>query len=409
MSSENWQFYIEYWDPWPDFNYFEYSGKVLSFAGNVGRQSYMDQYSGSTFVVTVENNNDEAAQFIRGRYFTIYSEGSILFVSGRIAGIDYQDAPGENQGISTATVYCVDTIGQCGKLTLNDFVFPEDLTGLQAILPAGTFNQSVVPNVAATDTQSTASASTYSGTFLNKLNLLMNTEKGQMWPSGAISVLFLGRAVVGQPSGSTFVRNKTVVANEIPYVGFKRIQLGDQFMNQVLVQPESVASQFATNQDSIDLYGPSGYSLPTVDYDVDQAAGLGSWLATMQGDPSDYRYEITVTDISANKTEIQELLENLRFGYSYIDVEWLKPGDTTETTVQAVIEGFSYNAIPGETEYTFYLSSADFYQYFRLNDSVYGVLGAGGVYYDQTGITYNQSGYVYNDTKESYDASRLGW
>jgi hypothetical protein len=366
MTAENWKFYIEYWNPWPTYDYFEYSGKVLSFAGSNGRKSYMDPYNGSTITITVENNNDEAAQLVRGRYFTIFFESLSLFVSGRISGIDYQDAQGVNQEISTATVTCLDAIAQCGKLTLNNFSFPEDLTGEQAMLPTGTFNQSVVPGVSAIDTQSTASASTYSGTFLNKLNLLMNTEKGQMWPNGGFGVYFLGRALVAQPTGKTFVRTKTGVANDVPYIDFKRIQLGDQFMNQVLVQPESVASQFIVNQESIDNFGPSGYSLSTLDYNTTQAAGLASWLATMQGNPDDFRYEITVSDIAAD--------DFLNVGNSLVTVEWLKPGDVSETVVEAVVEGYSFNAIPGETQYTFHLSSATTYQYFILDSTTFGIL-----------------------------------
>jgi hypothetical protein len=374
MSSENWQFYIEYWNPWPDLDYFEYVGKVLSFSGDVARKSYLDQYSGTTYQITVENNNDEAAQLVRGRYFAIFFEDLQYFISGRISGITFQDAAGLDQGISTATITCSDPIAQMGKFTVDSFVFPQGTTGDQAILPCGTYNQSIIPSVLATDTSSIASSSTYSGTLLNKLNLLMNTEKGQMWPGGGIDLTFLGRAIVAQPSGISFVRNITGVAGEIPYVQFNRVQLGDQFMNQVLVQPESVATQFGSSSASINAYGPSGYSISTLDYTTTQAAGLASWLAIMQGDPTDYRYEITVTDRTADKADIQQLLTNLTLGYSLVNVEWLKPGDVSETVVEAVIEGYSFNAIPGETQYTFYLSAATSYQYFILDSSTFGIL-----------------------------------
>ena len=409
MSSENWQFYIEYWDPWPTFSYFEYVGKVLSFSGDVVRKYYLDQYNGSTYQITIENNNDEAAQLVRGRYFSIYFEDLQIFVSGRISGITFNDSPGTNQGVSTATVTCSDPISQMGKFTVDNFVFPQDTTGNQAILPSGTYNQSLIPGVTATITDSIASTSTYSGTLLNKLNLLMNTEKGQMWPSSGTGLRFNGRSEVAQPSGITFVRKPTGVVGEIPYVQFQRIQLGDNFMNQVLIQPETVAAQFGLSQSSIDTFGPSGYSIPTLDYDTTQAAGLASWLAVMQGDPNDYSYEITVTDLTADKTDIEQLISNLIQGNSLTNIEWLKPGDLNETVVLAVIEGYSFNAMPGQTFYTFYFSSADFYAYFRLNDSIYGRLGGGGIVYNQAEITYDESGWTYNDSNADDTASRLGW
>ena len=408
MSSESWQFYIEYWDPWPTINNFQYVGKIFSFSGDVARKYYLDQYNGTTYQITIENNNDEATQLVRGRYFAIFFEDLNYFISGRISGITFQDSPGLNQGVSTATVTCSDPISQVGKFTLNSFVFPQGTTGSQAILPSGTYNQSIIPAVAATTTNSIASASTYSGTLLNKLNLLMNTEKGQMWPGGGTDLRFLGRAEVAQPSGIFFVREPTGIVGEIPYVEFNRIQLGDNFMNQVLVQPETVATQFGTSQSSIDAYGPSGYSISTLDYDTSQAAGLASWLAVMQGDPTGYSYEITVTDLTADKTDIQQLITYLIDGNSLVNVEWLKPGDENETVVEAVVEGYSFNAVPGETSYTFYLSAATFYQYFILDSITFGVLGGDGITYNQPEIVYDETGWIYNDANVE-QGSRLGW
>ena len=217
---------------------------------------------------------------------------------------------------------------------------------------------------------------------MNRINLLVSTEKGQLWDSGNNTFWFLGREYVGKPSGYTFSRTAGSIT-DIPYSTFRRYELGDQFMNQVTVQPGFVASQYKENSVSVTAYGPSAYSVSTLDSTTTQAAGLASWLATMQGDPTDFRYEITVLDTTATgivpstippQTVLQDFVQSLRSGESLATLEWLKPGDVSETSVEVVCEGFAVNAVPGQTEYTFYFSSAEFYQYFRLDDTVYGVL-----------------------------------
>jgi hypothetical protein len=216
--------------------------------------------------------------------------------------------------------------------------------------------------------------------------LLVSTEQGQLWDAGNNAFFFLGRQYVGKPSGYTFSRTAGSIT-DIPYSTFRRYELGDQFMNQVTIVPQSVSSpvaeQYNENSASITAYGPSAYSVSTLDDTTTQAAGLASWLAIMQGDPTDFRYEITVLDTTATgivpgtlppQTVLQDFVQMLKNGESLAIIEWLKPGDVSETSVEVVCEGFAVNAVPGQTEYTFYFSSAEFYQYFRLDDTVYGIL-----------------------------------
>jgi hypothetical protein len=373
MSAEAWKFYIEYWDPYPTYTSVLYTGKILSFSGQAGRVSYMDQYNGGGFSLTIINDNDEAAQFVRGRYVSIRFADNQVFMGGRVVGIDFQDAPGTDQGVSLAVITCSDPVGQCGKANLNSFSFAQALTSTQATLPNGTFGTNIIPTVNATSSSSTASASTYSGSFLNKLNLLSNTEKGQIWPDGTKSLYFLNRKDVAQSSGYSLTRNGAAIY-DIQYSGFDRIQLGDQFMNQVFVEPETVATQFGSNQSSIDTYGPAGYSISTLDYNTTQASGLASWLSTMQGDPNDYRYEVTTNDLVANDTNLKNWLLQLKLGKSLIELKWLKPGSGSDSVLNVVCEGFTVNAVPKLNTYTFYLSAVTTYQYFILNSSTFGIL-----------------------------------
>lgn len=346
-----------------------------------GRQSYIDQYSGNTFSLTIDNNNNESALFVRGLFVAICYENAEPLLSGRVIAVEYNDAQGINQGLSTATIICATALAQCGKFNLQSFAFSGSVSN-QLQQPQFSFNRDVIPSCASSGSSSNASADTYTGSWLNRMNLLIATEKGQLWDDFSYTYSFLGREYVGKPSGYTFSRTAGLIT-DIPYSTFRRYELGDQFMNQVTVQPTSVAPEYNENTASVTAYGPSAYSVSTVDSTTTQAAGLASWLATMQGDPTDFRYEITVLDTTATglvpsfsppKTVLEDLIVKIKSGESLCNIEWLRPGDVSETSVEVVCEGFAVNAVPGQTEYTFYLSSAEFYQYFRLDDTVYGIL-----------------------------------
>ena len=374
MSSEQFTFEIYHWES-GSFVGAAYTGSVLSFAGKSGRTSYMDNYAGGGFTITIANNDNEAAQFVRGYWVDILFGNGDYLQGGQVSEIVYDDYVGQNQGLSTATITCLDSLAVSGKFQLQNFTFTQATTGNQAAQVLGTYGPEQIPQIQLDTTSlSTASASTYSGTYLNRLNLLANTEKGQIWQFGDWSLRWKSRQNVSASSGKTFTRTSGG-ASDITYIGFRRIALGEQFFNQVTVTPEGLTEQKVTNSSSVDLYGASGFQMNSVDYNTTQASGLASWLATMLANPTDYRYEVDISDITGNKENIRDFLNIADIAnYPTATLKWLKPGDVSETTVNVVCEGFSFNAVPGQTTYTVYFSPLTNYQYFTLNSSTLGIL-----------------------------------
>jgi hypothetical protein len=66
------------------------------------------------------------------------------------------------------------------------------------------------------------------------------------------------------------------------------------------------------------------------------------------------------------------------------------------------------NATPQQTDITVYCSPATYYEYFTLDDSIFGILGGGGIVYDQPEIEYDENGWIYDDANVE-QGSRLGW
>jgi hypothetical protein len=385
----------------------DFTNIVLSFNGFTGRQNYNDNYAGGSFNITIKNDSNQIANFPRGLQIVIFTEESSEIVSGVVSNIDFNDYPGDT-GLSTATIRCVDSISQLGKFQLKDFTgYIETDTISQAEKTNPTFTGFAIPKIQGTPGKSIASAAaSYTGTILNRLNLLVQTEKGLLFAGGLID--FVNRNQISNVPMSVTMTRDTVSSTSLAYRDFKRVEAGSNFYNQVTVQPQTVAEQQADNVASQTAYGVSGYAISTVDSTTTQALGLAYWLANMQGDPTTFRYEVTFSDVGNTADAFNDFFDDYQSKILMLSLEWQAQGQPTRV-VNTIIEGYNYSGNPSGTVVTLYLSPVEYYQYFVLNDDIYGRLGGDGIVYNQGDIDYNQAGWIYNDVTADDTASRLGW
>ena len=401
MAAHGWQFLYG-----PTF--INFSDIVLSFNGSQGRRNYNDNYAGGFFNITIKNDSNQIANFPRGLSITIDTELGYSIADGVVTNIDFNDYPG-NTGLSTATITCADSLSQLGKFQLKDFTgYIATDTITQAEKTNNSFTGFDIPNIQGTYGRSNASAAaSYTGTVLNRLNLLVQTEKGLLFTGPFVD--FKSRNQISNAPMSIAMTRDTATPTSLKYQDFKRVAAGDNFYNQVTVQPQAVAEQQADNTTSQTAYGVSGYAISTVDSTTTQALGLAYWLANMQGDPNTLRYEVTFTDVDNNADAFANFFKDYKVDQiAMLSLEWKAQGQST-AVVNTIIEGFNYSGNPSQTTVTVYLSPVEYYQYFILDDNIYGRLGGDGIVYDQPVITYDQSGWVYNDSNADDTASRLGW
>ena len=380
---------------------------VLSFSGNWGRQNYLDNYAGGGFQVTIKNNTNQVASFTRGTKIRILNVDGFTIWSGKITTIDYNDYPGDT-GLSTATLHCIDMISQSGKFTMKNMNYTAAQTCTQAAQTNALFPTAPqITSSTAGDSTASGTASAYNGTILNRLNTLNNTEKGLL---SALSELvgFMARSQVSVYGTTVQLVRSTSNSARLTYTNIRRIGLGDNFMNQVTVNPETVAAQLYDNTASQTSYGISGYSVSTADSTTDQAAGLASWLGTMQGDPATLRFEIDFSDVSSNATAFTTYLVDTLYSLTpNVTIEYQAQGQSLQT-VACITEGGTFSGTPSETNITVFLSPSTYYLYFVLNNYQYGILGGDGITYDQPEIVYDENGWIYNDANVE-QGSRLGW
>lgn len=382
---------------------------VMSFSYTQGRQNYLDQYSGGTLTVTLNNQTNNAQYFTFNSYWRLVDDVTSSQQTFWCQDVVFNDYPG-NTGLSTITVTLVDVLARNGRNVVANVALPQIDTTDQLVLLWNTSGFEI-GDITGVIGSSIAAAISYSGSMLNYLNLLDSTEKGLV--NLFDDLIFFGNrnSVYLRVSGFSFTRNATS-ATAISYNDISHSKAGLNFMNNVTVSPNGLAAQTATNTTSVGTYGNAQQTVSTVDATTTQALGLAQWLSNSQADPEAETWAISFLDVSQDQTITDRFVETIMSSSGsnrrIWDLVYRVPGATSDTTVLVAIEGVTINATPEKTDFTVYFSPATYYQFFVLDDSIFGILGGDSITYDQPEIEYDENGWIYDDANVE-QGSRLGW
>jgi hypothetical protein len=377
MAVSNWKFY---YNPAGFSKGTEFTSQILSASMSYGRTKYLDDYGAGTLTITINNSSNFITNFSFNTLILLDTDrtdatyGSDPGNVYSVQEITFSDYPG-NVGLSTATLVCVDGLGRAGRVQANALSLTQQTTGLQATqftsLSGGPLPSNV--KISNLQTQSTASAQTYTGTVLNQLNILNATERGILRTnrdSAAARINFYGRKQFEATTPVSFGRTSS--SSVIGYQQFARIQNGLSFINTATISPNGLASQTASNASSVSTYGATFYSSSTVDYNTTQATGNAEWIVNTFSDPTDLRFEIRFSDRAQNDTAytlFMILRDEILFNLAY-----RVPGAGSDTTELVALEGYSVNMTPEQTDWVLYLSPATYYQFFILDNTFLGIL-----------------------------------
>lgn len=349
---------------------------VLSFSYMQGRQNYLDQYSGGTFSVTLKNQANIAQYFTFNSVWILNHPSTSSDQTFWCQDVVFNDYPG-NTGLSTITVSLVDVLARNGRNVVSNVSLAQAGTILQLQTLWRTAPYQIGDFDGGGNGSSTAAAITYSGSMLNYLNLIDQTEKGLLCFASLQTYMIPRNGVNTSVSGFSFTRNATS-ATAISYYAFDHNRAGLNFMNNVQVNPNGLASQTATNSTSLTAYGNAQQSVSTVDATTTQALGLAQWLSNSQADPEAETWSISFLDLAQNATITDRFIETYINGIGKNRRLWnlvyRVPGAGSDTTVLVAIEGIAVNATPERTDFTVYFSPATYYQFFTLNSSELGIL-----------------------------------
>jgi hypothetical protein len=199
-------------------------------------------------------------------------------------------------------------------------------------------------------------STTVSGTWADWINYVCLTTNGRLIETQN-SVDLLGPT----PYATATVNFSDTTNNATNYV-YDKIEFGsyaDNYYKQISVDPESFAAQ--TVQTGSAPYRT--YSVNTVNASASQALDYANWLLNNFKTP-----KVAPTSISmfANAQNNFSGL-NALVGYQ-VNIAF------RGTTYTAVVEGWAFNAQPGNARYTFYVSAADLNAYLILNNATFGKL-----------------------------------
>lgn len=357
-----------------------YQDIILSASYQYGRQAYLDNYSGQSISITIKNQANESANFQLNDWIGLTGDLGIYQAYNQsfwVTAIDYEDYPG-NIGLSTATITASDAMHRLGRVLGKSDTLSAGTTGAQ--IESMDTKSSWPPDITtfSFNTSSQASAATVTQSWNNQINLLQTTEKGILAYSSGRAIRLQGRAHI-QNMKSTISLTRTATATNIGYQTFSRLGYGQTFVNSAEITPAGLGTSTGTNTASITLYGQNGITQSTVDADATQAQGNADWTARALSDPTVLRFECGFNDLLQNETVLKDFLQAVTgnpgvFAQPVNELVYRVPGAGSDTTVTVLVEGWSLNITPEQTNFNFYLSPLTYYQFFTLNSSVLGIL-----------------------------------
>jgi hypothetical protein len=359
-------------------------GFVYSLSFFNGKRRWLENYSPQNLSLTIDNSTNLAASFLPGSEIKVYRDGVGTNNNARsffyTQSVSYDDGFQYASGGATATITAIDLFGvlsreQLVNQTLGDLNTLEQLspfTTLISFTNDGNSGAYPTPN--------------YTGTIGARLAQNMQTEHGLMINYGD-TIKLLARSQVGD-NISTLSFGGIASATVLPMNAVFRSALGDSFNNVVTVDAP-VGSSTATNAAGVALWGTWATTTTQVDGSLNQVQGCAQYLAALMGDAlsvNQIYFEIHVWDYAVNPSTLTLFMQYNDFISQNIDVVYRIPGTVSDTTYECVIEGLQINSDPEKTEYVFYLTPAELYRSFILDDAIFGTL-------DNNRLSYGLAGF----------------
>ena len=360
------------------------NGFVYSLSFFNGKRRWLENYSPQNLSLTIDNSTNLAASFLPGSEIKVYRDGVGTNNNARsffyTQSVSYDDGFQYASGGATATITAIDLFGVLSREQLVN----EDLGDLNTLEQLSPYTSLI----SFTNDGNSGAYPTpnYTGTIGARLAQNMQTEHGLMINYGD-TIKLLARSQVGD-NVSTLSFGGVASATVLPMNAVFRSALGDSFNNVVTVDAP-VGSYTATNAAGVALWGTWATTTTQVDGSSSQVQGCAEYLAALMGDAlsvNQIYFEIHVWDYAVNPSTLTLFQQYNDFISQNIDVVYRIPGTVSDTTYECVIEGLQINSDPEKTEYVFFLTPAELYRSFILDDAIFGTL-------DNNRLSYGLAGF----------------
>jgi len=335
---------------------------VQSIDFKTGRERQLDQYSSLSGTIVVRQPSAPSAIIVPGSIVYVQWKNGASYDQqffATISNVQLQYGMPYAGGVANADYLIISVEGylaNCGRASGENY----------AMAAGRLFTQ-------------TSAARTFSGLEINGTNVGpgLGPEMGSTTVSGTwadwvnyVCLTLNGRLIEDQnqvallsarPFFTATVNFSDTTNNATNYV-YDKIEFGsytDNYYTQITVDPESFAAQ--TVQTGSRPYRT--YSVNTVNASASQALDYANWLLNNFKTP-----KVAPTSISMFANAQNNFSGLNAFVGTQLNIAF------RGTTYTAVVEGWAFNAQPGNARYTFYVSAADLNAYLILDNATFGKL-----------------------------------
>lgn len=367
----------------------------LSFG--IGRQSWFNSWSGNNCTLTVRNNTGQAANIAQGDLITIGNDLSLYELYFYVVEVTFQDEIAANG--NTATITGRDPLGQILQFPISGEpgTYTNSLEQVSALMnQLAPFNPPY-PDPSPPSGRAIVETSFSLTTIGQRIADLILTENSRYY--------FDGQTVIYPPSKAPTAGQfnfGTDTSTTIVYDRFQRKYPNANYPNQVNVTSTTVGTTTSTVTGTY----RRNYERNVLLTESAQQQAQTDYYANTLSNATALYMDVSFNDSTQTSAQLTKVLDDLPLnGGQTTMVTYTAPGGGI-TTLTMVIEGATISAIPGQTNFTYYLSPRVIYDLFTLDSSTFGILG-GTMLYD-TPITYNDAGETYDATATD-NGNRLGW
>jgi len=337
---------------------------VQSINFKTGRERQLDQYSSLSGTIVVRQPSAPSSIIVPGSIVYVQWKNGASYDQqffATISNVQLEYAIPYAGGVANADYLIISVEGylaNCGRASGQNYAMTAGSLYSQTTAAKATSGLEINGfNVPVFGTGPQMGSTTVSGTWADWVNYVCLTINGRL-VEAQNQVALLGPT----PYQTATVNFSDTTNNATNYV-YEKIEFAsftDNFYTQTTVDPESFAAQ--TVQTGSAPYRT--YSVNTVNASASQALDYANWLLNNFKTP-----KLAPTSISmfANAQNNFGGVKNLGVG-TQVDIAF------RGTTYTTIIEGWAFNAQPGNARYTFYVSAADLNAYLILDNTTFGKL-----------------------------------
>jgi len=345
-----------------------------------GRDSPITPYQGRTATITMLNDANQSQYVSNADQIHIIlgidtSPTSFLVFNGIVVSREFQDTPGNGAG-STLVFTVLDLYAMAGTVQFNGTVSTAQSQLLELGASVVTANAGDLTLIGDTDVSITTG--TIAENALSRINQIILADKGfiSRWlyeVSGAYWTDYTQPSVISYGSLETSPSyGRTAGPTTIAYDSIVRREAATSnlFYNRATVTG-TITTVTSDNTSNLLYYGVRSFTTSTPQSNF--VTSSSQWFANAYSDPEAVTLEISFLDVAQTSGALVDFVTYSVDSVRFQQVAYTPPGGSS-TFGYYLPEKITMNVTPEATRVSMTMIPITLYQFFKLDDSVFGVL-----------------------------------